>query len=170
MVTIWVVSFSFVNEFVYGFLPGRMPMEYQICAGTNPLEVAEQKINLPLCVTYLITLVVNATVPLKIYTARLKETPKNVSIRQGVQSLGMYSFTTSVVLVITMSFSMLALLYPYKINQERAVWPKFHTLTFLLSIVLPQLTAISTIVGYLLKHKSLRKGLLRNALEVWNDR
>lgn len=168
-----MAAFSLANEFTFAFLPGRMPMEYQLCAGTNPLLVAEQKINMPLLVTYFITLVVNAVVPFKIYNAKVRDkgrNPQNTRTRYRVQSLGLYSFSTSLVIVVTMSLSMLTILIPYRINQNRAIEAEFHSTVYLLTILLPQLTVILTIVGYLTKHKSLRKGLWRSTLEAWNDR
>ncbi len=145
-------------------------MEYQLCAGTNPLRVADQKINLPLLATYFVTLVVNAAVPFKIYGARVEDRARRANVRFRVQGLTLYSFTTSVVVVVTTSFSLLTVLLPYGIRQDRVVEAKYQPLAFLFTAALPQLTVGLTLAGYLAKHTSLRKGLWRNALEFWNDR
>jgi len=153
------VAFSVANEFVFALLPGRMPMEYQLCAGTDPLEVADQKINLPLLATYLVTLVVNGVVPFVIYSTKVKDHARNVYARYRVQTLTLYSFTASAVIVVTMSVSMLTILVPYRINQNRVVEAKFHVWAYLL-----------TVFGYLVKHASLRKGLWRTTLGALHDR
>jgi hypothetical protein len=75
-VNIWVVSFAFLSQLIYHILPGRQPLEFHLCTGTNPLlESNEIKINFTLYGVFILSAVLNVTIPIKIRRYQIKNKP-----------------------------------------------------------------------------------------------
>jgi hypothetical protein len=71
-----VVSFAFLSQLVYHILPGRQPLEYHLCAGTNPvLESDEIKVNITLYAIYILSAILNVVIPIKIRRYQIKNKP-----------------------------------------------------------------------------------------------
>jgi hypothetical protein len=51
--------FSLLNQASFVMSPGRQTVEFHLCAGTHPYEVANQKINYPLFAVYLFSFLAN---------------------------------------------------------------------------------------------------------------
>ncbi len=72
-VNIWVVSFSFLSQLVFNILPGRQPLEYHLCTGTDPaLQSDLIKVNITLFAVYIISMILNIAIPIKIHLFQIR--------------------------------------------------------------------------------------------------
>ncbi len=70
---IWIISMSFLSQLVFNILPGRQPLEFHLCAGTDPvLESNEIKVNIILFAVYFLSAILNSVIPIQIHHFRLK--------------------------------------------------------------------------------------------------
>ena len=72
-VNIWVISFSFMSQLVFNILPGRHPLEYHLCTGTDPaLQSDLIKVNITLFDVYFVSVILNILIPIKIHIYQVK--------------------------------------------------------------------------------------------------
>ena len=70
----WALTFSFLSQFVYMYLPGKQPLEYFLCSGSNPkADTQVVKYHLIVFIVYFISILVNTLIPLRIYVRRRSE-------------------------------------------------------------------------------------------------
>jgi hypothetical protein len=61
------VSFSVISQAAHMLLPGKLPLEFHLCNGSDPDEVSRvARKNVPLLAVFAVTLVVNTFVPIRI--------------------------------------------------------------------------------------------------------
>ena len=71
---IWALTFSFLSQFVYMYLPGKQPLEYHLCSGSNPkADTQAVKYHLIVFFVYFISILVNTLIPVRIYIRRRSE-------------------------------------------------------------------------------------------------
>ena len=67
----WILTFSFLSQFVFVFLPGKQPLEYHLCSGSNP-KAANQgvKYHYIFFIVYLVSILLNTLIPIRFYFHR----------------------------------------------------------------------------------------------------
>ena len=72
-VNIWVISFSILTQSVFYLWPGRQPLEYYLCTGTDPaLDSDNVKVNITLFSVYVLTIFFNIAIPIRIRLYQIK--------------------------------------------------------------------------------------------------
>jgi len=167
--TTWIVGFSFLNQCVFMFLPGKLPLEFRLCSGVKQLEEGQTKINFSLITTSLLTILINTILPAAIYFLRFKGKMQEITFSyKKAQTLAMYSCTTTLFSGIITILNAGTQFISYKINQDRINLPRFHNLTHIIQMVLPQLSHFLVVMCYFLSNSSLRKGLPKAIYEnIW---
>ena len=67
-----------MSQVVYLCLPGKLPLEFHLCAGSDPDEGGlPPRANLPLVLVYLISLLINIAIPIRIRYYQVKYEKKD---------------------------------------------------------------------------------------------
>ena len=156
LLNLWSIMFGLVSQSVYLMLPGRQPLEFHLCAGTNPDEGSlRPKINANILVVYVSSLIIHFVIvgKLKLYRSCSKE---RMSETQTLTDL-----TTSLAMIILMgvivaSLTVTADLDPVTLN----FYPKY-ILIQLTQVFSPNMVTFGIMVVYYCRNGRMRQTLLR---------
>ena len=149
-------------------LPGKLPLEFYLCNGTDPDQIySENRMNYPLLVTYIVSLVINAYVPIKIrhYQVKNKESPNQDSDHS---STNLTDLTTNTILVIFLSCTVASMFAQYRIKPVNLNLYPYHLYTYLVQIIFPKVIALGITLTYYLRHSPLRVTILREISQSMN--
>ena len=142
-------------------LPGKLPLEFHLCNGTNPDQIySENRINYPLFVTFIVSLVINAFVPVKIRRYQLKNKGSS-NIDHDNSSTNLTDLTTNTIMVVSLSFAIVNLFLQYRIKPVNMNVFPYNYYTFLIQIPIPKLITLGIMLTYYMRHSPLRVTILR---------
>ncbi len=151
-----------MTQFIYQVLPGRRPLEFHFCSGTNPnLDPDITKVNYTLFSVFIFSLIVHIAIPIKIKLYQMKN-------EKGFDDdhLSLTDLTTniSIFFIIGINVSSLAGLNiiknPSLINQ----YPNY-IFTYIFQLFFPSFNICVLTLIYYFRHKPLRNCIIRNIKE-----
>ena len=162
---IWVVAFANLSQFVYMFLPGKQPMEYHLCTGTNPKEDFQDiKYHTVIYIVYAISIFVNLTMPIKIAINQ----NKNKSLQNADKKFYNFSnskfesltdLTTSICIVLLMAAHLNTFVAAYKRDPDLLNVQPIRV--YIAQLFLPNFVGLVIMAIYFYRNKNLRNGLVR---------
>jgi len=160
-INIWSIVFGFATQFVYFMMPGRHPLEVHLCAGTNPeLDSQQTKINVNILTVYIISLVVNVVIAIRIRIFRSKNLRYSPTEAHNLTDL-----TTSLSMIAMMSVIVSSLVFAADIKPASLnTYPYYFTFP-MVQLISPNLVTFSVMVTYYSRNKTMRSILLRNLKE-----
>lgn len=160
----WVVSFGLLTQFVYFMQPGRLPLEFHLCAGSYPEEDSKEiKINVTLGVVYVVGIVINVVVPIKI---RLFQIQNHSSPSLSHKTANLTDLTTSMSMVLLLGFVVASLILNVRaVPSNLNVFPNY-VFTLSLQVLTPNLITLVVTIIYFLRHEPLRITILRLVKDV----
>ena len=160
-VNIWIPVFGMLSQVVHWILPGKRPLEYHLCSGSDPDEVQlESRRNLPLLVTYLFTLAVNILVP-----ARIRHYQLTQKTFKKEFNLNLTDLTTNLAILIFVGLSSSSILIQYQIIPANLNKYPYYIQTYMLQILIPKLVTLIVMITYYYRNASLRVTVWRSLKE-----
>ena len=148
-------------------LPGKLPLEFHLCNGTNPDQIyPENRMNYPLLVTYIVSLIINAFVPVKIRHYQLKNKGASSNKVSDHSSTNLTDLTTNSLLVVFISCIIASLFMQHRITPANLNFYPNYFYTLLFQILLPKLMAFGAMLTYYLRNRPLRVTMLRESSQA----
>ena len=152
-----------LSQFVHFFLPGKLPLEFHLCAGTNPDEDDfTARRNIPLAIVLVLSLITNLVVPVRIRYHQVKYERRD----QGRSfSLNMTDLTTGLTLVFFLTVAITPLFVQYSIIPANL--NKYPNYLYVpgFQIVFPKVFAFIVLVTYFARNNLLRTTISRQLKE-----
>jgi uncharacterized membrane protein len=168
---IWVVAFANLSQFVYMFLPGKQPMEYHLCTGTNPKEDSQDiKYHTVIYAVYTISIIANLCIPIKIAinNHKHKSMPnanKKLYNFRNSEFEYLTDLTTSVCIVLLMAAHLNTFVVAYKRDPDLLNAQPIRV--YITQLFLPNFVGLAIMAVYFYRNKNLRDGLVRALQELF---
>jgi len=145
-------------------LPGKLPLEFYLCNGTNPDQIyPENRMNYPLLITFIVSLVINGFVPVKIRRYQMKNKGTSLSKDTDHSSTNLTDLTTNTILLVVISCAVASLFSQYRIKPANLNFYPNYYYTLLVQIFVPKLLAVGAMLTYYLRNSPLRVTMLRES-------
>ena len=140
--------------------PGRLPLEFHLCAGSDPAEDSKEiKINVSLAAVYVVSVVINVVVPIKIRMFQIQnKSSQNVSNK----SENLTDLTTSISTILLLGVAVASLVLTFRTNPSNLKTFPNYLFTLLLQVLTPNLVGLFIVLTYYFRHKPLRTTVLRS--------
>jgi len=144
-----------VNQIAFVLIPGRLTVEFHLCAGTNPYEEITQKVNYPLIGVFLVSIFINSIVPLLIRCYQSRQ--GNASL---IENNSLYDLKAAFLVIFCLGVSLSFMIVSYWINLEKLNETRHHFATLFSQLISANLFPLFGSLGYLVRHKKMR-------LRIW---
>jgi len=169
-INIWIVSFGFLSQFTYMYLPGHQPVNYYLCIGVNPEidgKIFVMKKNYIANVVVLLTVVIQVSVAVRFIIHR-------VQIDAASQYGHKENFLKEIMSDFFIAFGIfnMAFLYAYLLYKINTLEPSLfniypnYLLLYALHYAFPIGTACSFSIFFYVRNKQMRTNLLEELIEL----
>lgn len=161
--SLWIISFSILSQFVHLLIPGKQPFNVYICSGEVPISEANlpQKFNYVLNGFEILCILFHLVVQAKILIYKSKTLTTGSSFLKHTGDDSMIDFWTIFVDILQIAICLPLL---HKVNSvtihEANNYPGYLYIYFL-HMFAPTFSALLTTGVYYLRHKPLRKWVYR---------
>ena len=154
--------FGLISQSVYQILPGRRPLEFHFCSGTNPsLDADLTKVNYTLFSVCILSLIINILIPITTKLYRMKNQKsfddEHISLTDLTTNIYMFFITG-------LNVSSLAGLNTIKNPAFLNQYP-YYIFVYLFQLFFPSCNICFLTLIYYFRHKPLRNCIIRNIKE-----
>jgi hypothetical protein len=163
MVTLLLTSLS---QFVHLFLPGKLPLEFHMCAGSDPDEGGFlPRRNIPLVFVYGLSLLINIALTIRIRLYQIKYDKRD---NDKSYSFNLTDLTTGLTVIVCVSLSTSSLLIQYSIVPANMNVYPYYILVQFIQLFLPTFVTSLVMLMYFYRNKVIRTTIWRS-LKEWKS-
>ncbi len=167
---LWMVSFSTLSHFVFMILPGKQPMEFHLCTGSDPNKDSKEiKYHIIVYTAYAVSIIINTIMPIKIalFKYRKKQAMKNQTTPDSntcvVEFHSLTDLTTSICIVILMGANLNTFFSSYLPDPDFLNTQPVRI--YLRQLFIPNFVGVVAMTIYFIRNDNLRFGVVRTIKE-----
>ena len=159
-----IAALTLLSQLVHLFLPGKLPLEFHLCSGTDPAENGDlTRKNIPLVLIFLTSIIVNNYVPIRVRHYQLKYDKKD---RDRSYSFNLSDLTTTLTMIVCTSLATIPMFVQYTFAPIKLNLKPYNLIVFSFQMLIPRGVAFFILVMYYIRNKTLRVNIWRSLKET----